>query len=220
MTLFAILTYLAGYLFLVFATICLASGLYYLAELAEEHVALTKRLISWAIKIICGLHAALWLVDGIPLFQTTVGIGTHVVFSSLLLDYPWLELTSPTFLLSISCLMVDHWVWMRFLTGNSYSTPQVFGFFFLFVWMVPFSFFVSLSINDNMLPGGGAARRPAASAKRASMFRAIYDALKSRVPRRWLPASAAASELPISSSGSSGSSGGSGSMKSLHGKLG
>ena len=40
--LFTGLVYLSGYLFLIFVAICLACGLYYLAELAEEYTSLTR----------------------------------------------------------------------------------------------------------------------------------------------------------------------------------
>ena len=37
-----------------------------------------------------------------------------------------------------------------------YTCAQVLGFFFLCVWLVPFSIFISLSANDMVLPTLGA----------------------------------------------------------------
>jgi len=45
------------------------------------------------------------------------------------------------------------------------------GFFTLFVWLVPFSLFVSLSINDNELPLGRRAETP----RSTSAFKRIAD---------------------------------------------
>lgn len=45
---FVILLYLSGYLALILAAICLASGLYYLANLAEEHSVATKAFLKYS----------------------------------------------------------------------------------------------------------------------------------------------------------------------------
>ena len=42
------LTLLGGYLAVFGATLCLSCGLYYAAELAEEHGVLTGRLLGWS----------------------------------------------------------------------------------------------------------------------------------------------------------------------------
>ena len=46
-----VLVYTGGYLFLVFIAVCLATGLYYLAEIVEEYTRVTKKVLTWAIKI-------------------------------------------------------------------------------------------------------------------------------------------------------------------------
>ena len=50
-----VLVYTGGYLFLVFIAVCLATGLYYLAEIVEEY----EVEFSWAIKIGVGMNGAL-----------------------------------------------------------------------------------------------------------------------------------------------------------------
>ena len=57
-----VVVYTGGYLFLVFIAVCLATGLYYLAEIVEEYTRFTKRVLSWAIKITIVLHVALLVV--------------------------------------------------------------------------------------------------------------------------------------------------------------
>ena len=44
--------YVAGYLLLIFVAICLACGLYFLAELAEEHTRLARKLIGFSIVLV------------------------------------------------------------------------------------------------------------------------------------------------------------------------
>ena len=50
--------YIAGYLLLIFVAICLACGLYFLAELAEEHTRLARKLIGFSIVLVRGCACA------------------------------------------------------------------------------------------------------------------------------------------------------------------
>ncbi len=82
--LFTGLVYISGYLFLVFVAVCLACGLYYLAELAEEYAMLTRRIISFAILSVLVVHGLLFVMEP-QLPPTAVGVG---VLSHL--SYVWL----------------------------------------------------------------------------------------------------------------------------------
>jgi hypothetical protein len=55
---------------------------------------------------------------------------------------------------------LNHFVWYRYFSSPyvpDYSFTQIICFFFAFVWLVPFSFFVSLTLPEWTLPvsGGG-----------------------------------------------------------------
>ena len=61
--LFTGLVYVSAYIFLIFVAVCLACGLYYLAELAEEHTSLTKRLM-WAANVaVLAVHGACFVFE-------------------------------------------------------------------------------------------------------------------------------------------------------------
>ena len=183
------LTLLGGYLAVIGATLCLSCGLYYAAELAEEYSVLTGRLLGYATKVALALHVLLWL-DGFPWTRVAVGLGCHACYAWLLNDFPRLELTSPAFALSVAAFLGSHYSWFQHL-GDYAVEPMPFlnslGFFTVFVWLVPFSLFVSLSINDNELPFGAAAPRPKSSSafrRVADGARGLYDAvLRPRVAR-------------------------------------
>jgi len=51
-------------------------------------------------------------------------------------------------------VIVDHGVWFMFFTQNYYEFEEVVAFFTINVWLIPFSYFISLSANDNTLPYG------------------------------------------------------------------
>lgn len=90
--------------------------------------------------------------------------------------------------------MLNHYVWFRhfsnyqtqsYRTMNTYydrpdvpSFTQIASFFGICVWLVPFSLFVSLSANDNVLPTMGSSE-PRIGAdgknKRQGLVKAVVD---------------------------------------------
>lgn len=187
-----LLTLFGGYLAVFGATLCLSCGLYYAAELAEEYSVLTGRLLGYATRGVLVLHVLLW-VDGFPLPRVAVGVGCHLCYAFLLSDYPRLELGSPAFVLSVVAFLVGHYSWFQHLADVTFE-PMPFvnslGFFTLFVWLVPFSLFISLSINDNALPFGSTAERP----RSANVFKRLVDAARGSYDALLRPGVAAAAE--------------------------
>lgn len=51
--------------------------------------------------------------------------------------------------------VINHLLWFRYFTANYYQFSTVVAFFLICVWAIPFSFFISLSANENTLPGNG-----------------------------------------------------------------
>jgi len=154
-----LVVYAGAYLFVLFFAVCLATGLYYLAELVEEYTRLTRKVISYAIKCVVGLHVLLWLVDRLPVIAVAVGIASHVVYYRLLRTFPYISLASYDFLGSVGLLILSHIVWIRFFYTDPrcvyVSMEWIFGFMLVMVWIVPFAFFISLAANESVLPGGG-----------------------------------------------------------------
>lgn len=152
-----IVVYTGGYLFLVFIAVCLATGLYYLAEMVEEYTRLTKKVLSWGIKISIALHVALLAVDRLPFLCIGVGIAAQLAYNTLLKRFPFTEVTSVEFLGSLAMLVANHFVWMRHFREAYHSMEYLLGFFLMVVWIVPFGFFISLAANESVLPSGGLA---------------------------------------------------------------
>merc|ERR1712216_196323 len=63
---FGPLVYVSGYLVLLFLAICMACGLYYMAELAEEYSRLTKKILTYCIQGVIGIHVLLLIFDRFP----------------------------------------------------------------------------------------------------------------------------------------------------------
>ena len=170
-----ILGYLGVLLGFCFLTLSIASGLYYLSELVEEHSVLSSKVLRRLIYAVCGTQILLWLVDGFPWHLTLLGVCSHVIYASNLRHFPIVKLSDPLFLLSCGLVILNHWLWFRHfsepapyrgaerLLRDRYSTPvysqptftEIASYFGLCVWLVPFALFVSLSAGENVLPSMG-----------------------------------------------------------------
>ncbi|XP_065919496.1 protein TEX261-like isoform X2 [Dysidea avara] len=135
-----------------FAVLAVASGLYYLAELVEEYSVIARKVINVMIWVSIIVHIGVWLFDGFPVLMILVGIVTQLMYSILLRTFPFISVSSPAFLLGCVLLVLHHYLTFQHFTEVLYSFQEVFAFFTLGLWMVPFAFFVSLSAGDNVLP--------------------------------------------------------------------
>lgn len=155
-----------GFIFLVLA---IASALYYLSELVEEHSEPTKRILKRIIYAVIGTHVVLWMFDRFPFWLSLFLIFSNYVYLQNLHKFPYVLLTSPVFLASCALVVINHFLWFNHF-HNPYIPPleirlkpnyrppriplfsEICSFFGLCVWFVPFALFVSLSANDNILP--------------------------------------------------------------------
>jgi hypothetical protein len=83
-----------------FLTLAIASGLYYMSELVEEHSVLAKRLLTRLIYAIIFIQTLLWLVDGFPFWASMLGIVSHVIYLGNMRRFPFVRLSDPLFLTS------------------------------------------------------------------------------------------------------------------------
>lgn len=97
---------LVGYLGLIlglsFLTLAIASGLYYLSELVEEHTVLAKKTLTVSIYAVIGIQILLLLVDRVPVLASALSIASHLVYSLNLRRFPIVKLADPIFILSCS----------------------------------------------------------------------------------------------------------------------
>lgn len=91
-----------------FLTLAIASGLYYLSELVEEHSVIAKRFLKRLIYTVVIIQAALWIIDGFPFWATMLGIFSHVIYLGNMRRFPFVKLSDPLFILSCSTLPSIH----------------------------------------------------------------------------------------------------------------
>lgn len=153
-----------------------ASGLYYLSELVEEHTVFARKLLSRLIYCIITVQVLLVIIDRFPVWLSLLSILSHLVYASNLRRFPIVKLSDPLFVLSCVLVVLNHWLWFRHFSNppapsqradNNWRQPyavnyedmpsfsEVASYFGLCVWLVPFALFVSLSAGDNVLPSMG-----------------------------------------------------------------
>ncbi|KAI0310154.1 transmembrane adaptor Erv26-domain-containing protein [Amylostereum chailletii] len=164
-----LLSYGAAVVAFLFTTLSLASGLLWLSELIEEHSRLSKTVGMRGIYAIIVLHLVLAFADGLPLPKILFSIFCHLVYlRNFSKSWPFISLTSLTFVASCILVIADHFLWFFHFARITHQARQTsrmarntvrgptFGdmatFFGICVWLAPLFLFLSLSANDNALP--------------------------------------------------------------------
>jgi hypothetical protein len=141
------------------SAVCLATGIYYLAELVEEYTRLTRKVLRYIILSVIAIHTLLLILDRLPVVCIAIGIAGHVFYYRLLKTFPYITLTSPDFFASLGLLVASHISWIWFFMKDPrcayVSLEWLLAFMLVLVWLTPFVFFISLAANESVLPGGG-----------------------------------------------------------------
>ncbi|XP_006820688.1 protein TEX261-like [Saccoglossus kowalevskii] len=133
-------------------TLSLAAGLYYVAELVEEYTVMAAKIIKVFLIFTTVVYIGLILFEEFPLKVTLTGLFSNIIYSLLLRNFPFIELTEPVFLIGCVMVVVNHYLAFQYFASVWYPFGEVLSYFTICLWLVPFSFFVSLSANENVLP--------------------------------------------------------------------
>jgi hypothetical protein len=182
---FWLLGYVSGFLTLVLIALSISSGLYLLAELAEEFPSMSGKVTKYLLISVLVLQVVLW-IDGLPLRESVGGLVAHLIYASMLRNFPFVDLVSLPTIGSVFAFVGSNVMWLFYFTRRTSHFVQVVGFFVLCVWSVPCALFVSLTPSDNALPvlsgpgarmmhGDGTDSGPAGGGKKKSMFKMISD---------------------------------------------
>lgn len=147
-----LVTYLAFLVQISFATVAIAAGLYYLAELVEEYTVISKKVIWWLNLSTLTLYLSLWLFEGFPKVLVLCGVLAQITHFLILKDFPYVSFVSPSFLIAVGFIILNHYFAFQYFSDVFHSFSEVMAYFTLCLWLVPFALFVSLSANENVLP--------------------------------------------------------------------
>ncbi|GAB5366874.1 hypothetical protein AAMO2058_001181400 [Amorphochlora amoebiformis] len=150
------LIYTSLYVFIIWLSLAVTVGIFYCADLAEEHPTMFGKIIKYSIWVVLGVHLILFLEE-LPYTYVCIGIAAHGCYYQLLRDYPRIQgLTNPWLLASVGLMVVDNACWLWYFYYHYFSTMEILCFGQILLWLVPFEYVISLSVNDNVLPGSGA----------------------------------------------------------------
>lgn len=147
-----LLSWVASLIHIFLCTLSLAAGLYYIAEVVEEYTVLTAKIIRYMIYITSLVYIGMYLFEGMPARMIVTGLLTNLDYFILLSTFPSISLSSVSFIVGVVLVLANHYFAFHFFTTVYYPFPEILAYFTICLWLVPFSFFVSLSINDYTLP--------------------------------------------------------------------
>lgn len=147
-----ILTWISSLVQISFITLAFAAALYYVAELIEEYTSVTSKVLQGMLMASCAIYLGLWVFEGFPFTIIGIGLFTNLVEFGLLRTFPFIQVSSPNFILTVVLVVVNHYFAFRYFSEVYYSFSEILSFFTLCLWLIPFTFFVSLSAGDNVLP--------------------------------------------------------------------
>ncbi|XP_022904260.1 protein TEX261 [Onthophagus taurus] len=147
-----ILTYFAFLIQIVFATVSIASALYYLAELVEEYTVAAKKCVWWMNSSVLIVYVLFGIFENFPYTMILSGVAAQIVHFVILIDFPYVTLTSPAFILGVIFIILNHYLAFSYFASVYHSFSEVLAYFTLCLWLVPFALFISLSANENVLP--------------------------------------------------------------------
>ncbi|CAG9857341.1 unnamed protein product [Phyllotreta striolata] len=148
----SLISYVAIVIQIIFVTIAIAAGLYYLAELVEEYTTIAKKIIWWMNLVTLTLYILLWTFENFPISMIGCGVAAQLIHFVILRSFPFVSFLSIEFVTTVLFIIINHYLAFSYFSSVYYNFSEVIAYFTIFLWLVPFALFVSLSANDNVLP--------------------------------------------------------------------
>lgn len=98
------------------------------------------------------LYVLLWFFEDFPTHMIIFGILGQISHFIILKSFPNVCLTSLEFIAAVILLILNHYFAFVYFGNVHYAFSEVMAYFVLWLWLVPFALFVSLSANDSVLP--------------------------------------------------------------------
>ena len=113
---------------------------------------MAKKVIMLLILATVTLYAGLMCFEKMPWSMILAGFFAQGLHAAIMRSFPFVQISSPEFILAVIMVLVNHFLAFRFFSLNYYPLTEVLAYFTLCLWIVPFALFVSLSANDQVLP--------------------------------------------------------------------
>ena len=130
----------------------LAAGMYYLAELIEEYATVAAKIFRYLIYAVIATVLILSIFEDVSWGLVICLLLSNLFHLGLLANFPSFVTLSPSSVGTILTFIANHYFGIQYFAANWHPLYQVFSFFTICVWLVPFLFFVSLTANESVLP--------------------------------------------------------------------
>lgn len=147
-----LLSWMSTFIHIALCTLSLAAGLYYIAEVVEEYTVLTAKVIRYMIYATSIAYIGIYLFEGFPFYMAFFGVLTNLDYYIVLSSFPSISLSSMSFIMGSILVLCNHYFAFQYFTTVYYPFPEILAYFTICLWLIPFSFFISLSINEYTLP--------------------------------------------------------------------
>ncbi|GLI60953.1 hypothetical protein VaNZ11_003205, partial [Volvox africanus] len=138
--------YFGIYIFMLCMCLAVIVALYYLAELVEEHLKTTKKVIIYTIIGKLVVVTLLWILEGVDFATIAPTIAAPLGYWRVVhRHFPFLSFRDPALVVSGLLTVAAHIMWMRYHMTTFHHITVVLGFFLVVVWLVPFQLLVSLA---------------------------------------------------------------------------
>lgn len=149
---FYLISWIAWTIHVLFIILCIAAGLYYIAETIEEYTIYSKQIMQYMIMAVLVILVICFFQESLPISMFLSAFSANCVYYSLLQAFPYIEFNSPTFILSVALFVLKHYVTLNYFADNFVPYDQVIGYFTVCLWVVPFTLLISTSAGENTLP--------------------------------------------------------------------
>jgi hypothetical protein len=173
-------------------------SLYLACELAEEYSSIVRRYLHRG-TIGIGLFYIILAIDGLPFNKCAFGLVTYISYLPLLATFPFVQPISFATIWALVVTLLNHISWFNYFISDEYrkylrveyeqgsstslisGSPamKVMGFLFVFVWVVPLGYFISLTSIEESLPfaHGGIGSNSQGQKKGKGLFKSFVDEL-------------------------------------------
>lgn len=161
-------------------------------ELVEEYSEKAKKVIKIATNFTILIYALFFITEDFPISINIFGILAQISHLFILRTFPEVRIASLEFLSAVILLVINHYLAYSHFNEVYYTLSEILGYFTLCLWLVPFSLFVSLSANDQVLPTYQESARSSedvvtnyfSSKKRKNLLNLFKNAKESLLPTR------------------------------------
>lgn len=157
---FRLLTILMMVVTILLLCMCVACGLMYMADLAEEYPTNARSVLKTLILANLILHGSIMLIDRLSWWRSCLSIVLNVLYLRLLRAFPFIRsLVDPLLCVTVALVLLETTSWYS-LCARLLSYTSLFPVigFFVFLWLVPLGLLSSCVLEEEQLPGTGGRR--------------------------------------------------------------